>query len=108
MDGNHPARSSRWDDLPVRASLYWMAEEDRRQFPLGQAGPKLAGIFRNLPKRERRMSKPHPSMALTLDLDEAIVDHELRLRSTAATLYLGTPVVRTHPAGDGEPVNTSA
>ena len=32
------------------------------------------------------MSKPHPSMALTLDLDESIVDHELRLRSTAATL----------------------
>ena len=25
------------------------------------------------------MSKPHPSMALTLDLDESIVDHELRL-----------------------------
>ena len=52
------------------------------------------------------MSKPHPSMALTLDLDEAIVDHELRLEIDRCYSYLGTPVVRTHPAGDGELVNT--
>ena len=52
------------------------------------------------------MSKPHPSMALTLDLDEAIVDHELRLEIDRCYSYLGTPVVRSHPAADGEPVNT--
>ena len=52
------------------------------------------------------MSKPHPSMALTLDLDESIVDHELRLEIDRCYSYLGTPVVRTHPAADGEPVNT--
>lgn len=37
------------------------------------------------------MSKPHPSMALTLDLDEAIVDHELRLEIDRCYSYLGTP-----------------
>ena len=52
------------------------------------------------------MSKPHPSMALTLNLDESIVDHELRLEIDRCYSYLGTPVVRTHPAADGEPVNT--
>ena len=52
------------------------------------------------------MSKPHPSMALTLDLDEAIVDHELRLEIDRCYSYLGTPVVRTHPAADGELGNT--
>ena len=41
------------------------------------------------------MSKPHPSMALTLDLDESIVDHELRLEIDRCYSYLGTPVVRT-------------
>ena len=45
------------------------------------------------------MSKPHPSMALTLDLDESIVDHELRLEIDRCYSYLGTPVVRTHPGG---------
>ena len=45
-------------------------------------------------------------MALTLDLDESIVDHELRLEIDRCYSYLGTPVVRTHPAADGEPVNT--
>lgn len=52
------------------------------------------------------MSKPHPSMALVLDLDERIVDHELRLEIDRCYSYLGTPVVRTHEAADGEPVNT--
>ena len=52
------------------------------------------------------MSKPHPSMALTLDLDESIVAHELRLEIDRCYSYLGTPVVRTHPAADGELVNT--
>lgn len=52
------------------------------------------------------MSKPHPSMALTLDLDESIVDHELRLEIDRCYSYLGTPVVRSHPAAGGEPVNT--
>ncbi len=51
----------------------------------------LEGSFAEPAKKERRMSKPHPSMALTLDLDEAIVDHELRLRSTAATLIWERP-----------------
>ena len=46
------------------------------------------------------MSKPHPSMALTLDLDESIVDHELRLEIDRCYSYLGTPVVRTHPETD--------
>lgn len=52
------------------------------------------------------MSKPHPSMALTLDLDESIVDHELRLEIDRCYSYLGTPVVRTHEGEGGEPVNT--
>ena len=52
------------------------------------------------------MSKPHPSMALTLDLDESIVDHELRLEIDRCYSYLGTPVVRTHEGEDDEAVNT--
>ena len=52
------------------------------------------------------MSKPHPSMALTLDLDESIVDHELRLEIDRCYSYLGTPVVRTHEGEGGELVNT--
>lgn len=48
------------------------------------------------------MSKPHPSMALTLDLDESIVDHELRLEIDRCYSYLGTPVVRTHEGEDDE------
>lgn len=52
------------------------------------------------------MSKPHPSMALVLDLDERVVDHELRLEIDRCYSYLGTPVVRTHGAADGEPVNS--
>ena len=51
------------------------------------------------------MAKPHPSMALLLDLDERIVDNDLRLEIDRCYSYLGTPVVRTHEASDGEPVN---
>lgn len=54
------------------------------------------------------MSKPHPSLALRLDLDERLVDHDLRLEIDRCYSYLGTPVVRTHPApaADAVPVNT--
>ncbi len=54
------------------------------------------------------MSKPHPSLALRLDLDERLVDHDLRLEIDRCYSYLGTPVVRTHPApaADAAPVNT--
>ena len=45
-------------------------------------------------------------MALTLDLDESIVDHELRLEIDRCYSYLGTPVVRTHEGEDDEAVNT--
>ena len=54
------------------------------------------------------MSKPHPSMALTLDLDESIVDHELRLEIDRCYSYLGTPVVRTHEARTTRPSTPSA
>ena len=82
------------------ASLYWMAKRIGGSFPSGFKTSRswLKDLSRNLPKRkERRMSKPHPSMALTLDLDESIVDHELRLEIDRCYSYLGTPVVRTHP-----------
>lgn len=52
------------------------------------------------------MAKPHPSMALLLDLDERLVDNDLRLEIDRCYSYLGTPVVRTHPAGEGAPENT--
>ena len=52
------------------------------------------------------MAKPHPSMALLLDLDERQVTHDLRLEIDRCYSYLGTPVVRTHEGGDGEPENT--
>lgn len=51
------------------------------------------------------MAKPHPSMALLLDLDERLVDNDLRLEIDRCYSYLGTPVVRTHPAAEGAPVN---
>lgn len=51
------------------------------------------------------MAKPHPSMALLLDLDERLVDNDLRLEIDRCYSYLGTPVVRTHPAGEGAPEN---
>lgn len=52
------------------------------------------------------MAKPHPSMALLLDLDERQVTHDLRLEIDRCYSYLGTPVVRTHASGEGEPENT--
>ena len=52
------------------------------------------------------MAKPHPSMALLLDLDERLVDNDLHLEIDRCYSYLGTPVVRTHPAGEGAPENT--
>jgi hypothetical protein len=45
-------------------------------------------------------------MALLLDLDERLVDNDLRLEIDRCYSYLGTPVVRTHPAGEGAPENT--
>ena len=52
------------------------------------------------------MAKPHPSMALLLDLDERQVTNDLRLEIDRCYSYLGTPVVRTHPAAEGAPENT--
>lgn len=52
------------------------------------------------------MAKPHPSMALLLDLDERVVTNDLRLEIDRCYSYLGTPVVRTHPATEGEAVNS--
>ncbi len=51
------------------------------------------------------MAKPHPSMALLLDLDERLVDNDLRLEIDRCYSYLGTPVVRTHQAREGAPEN---
>ncbi|MEE0705877.1 MAG: hypothetical protein UCH28_05775, partial [Adlercreutzia sp.] len=50
------------------------------------------------------MAKPHPSLALLLDLDERQVTHDLRLEIDRCYSYLGTPVVRTHE-GDDDPEN---
>ena len=52
------------------------------------------------------MTKPHPSLALRLDLDERVDSYDLRLEIDRCYSYLGTPIVRTHPASDGEPCNT--
>ncbi|MEC4174852.1 hypothetical protein VIN30_00100 [Adlercreutzia sp. R7] len=52
------------------------------------------------------MAKPHPSMALMLDLDERLVTHDLRLEIDRCYSYLGTPVVRTHATASGEVENT--
>lgn len=51
------------------------------------------------------MAKPHPSLALLLDLDERLVTPELRLEIDRCYSYLGTPLVRTHPATEGDPEN---
>lgn len=52
------------------------------------------------------MSKPHPSMSLVIDIDERLDGKELRQEIDRCYAYLGLPVVRTHPAAEGEPVNT--
>lgn len=51
------------------------------------------------------MSKPHPTLALRLDLDERVDSYDLRLEIDRCYSYLGTPVIRTHEAGEGDPVN---
>lgn len=51
------------------------------------------------------MTKPHPSMALLLDLDERLVTPERRLEIDRCYSYLGTPTVRAHGASEGEPEN---
>lgn len=52
------------------------------------------------------MTKPHPSMTLLLDLDERLMSTSLRREIDRCYSYLGTPVVRTHPAAAGDPENT--
>ncbi len=52
------------------------------------------------------MSKPHPSMSLVMDIDERLDGKELRQEIDRCYAYLGIPVVRSHTAAEGEPVNT--
>lgn len=49
------------------------------------------------------MAKPHPSVSLLLDLDERLVNHDLRLEIDRCYSYLGTPVIRTH-TGEGDDI----
>lgn len=53
------------------------------------------------------MPQPRPSATLILDLDERIYSDDVKLEVDRCYAYVCTTVVRTHPAGEGEPVNTA-
>lgn len=50
----------------------------------------------------------HPSLTLVLDLDEALGTQETKLEIARCYSYVGTPLVRTHPASpEGTPRNVA-
>lgn len=52
------------------------------------------------------MAQPRPSLTLVLDIDERLDTEELRLEVNRCYNYVGSALVRTHPASEGEPENT--
>lgn len=53
------------------------------------------------------MAQPRPSCTLILDIDERLFSEEVKLEVGRCYPYVCTTLVRTHPASDGEPVNTA-
>ena len=53
------------------------------------------------------MAQPRPSCTLILDIDERLFSEEVKLEVGRCYSYVCTTLVRTHPASDGEPVNTA-
>ena len=51
------------------------------------------------------MAQPRPSLTLILDIDERLDSEEVRLEINRCYSYVGSTLVRTHPAGEGEPEN---
>lgn len=53
------------------------------------------------------MAQPRPSCTLILDIDERLYSEEVKLEVGRCYAYVCTTLVRTHPASEGEPVNTA-
>lgn len=51
------------------------------------------------------MAQPRPSLTLILDIDERLDSEEVRLEIDRCYSYVGSTLVRTHAAGNGEPEN---
>lgn len=51
------------------------------------------------------MAQPRPSLTLILDIDERLDSEDVRLEIDRCYSYVGSTLVRTHVAGDGEPEN---
>lgn len=49
------------------------------------------------------MAQPRPSLTLILDLDERLDSEDVRLEIDRCYSYVGSTLVRAHPACDGEP-----
>lgn len=53
------------------------------------------------------MAQPRPSCTLILDIDERLYSEEVKLEVGRCYAYVCTTLVRTHPASEGDPVNTA-
>lgn len=53
------------------------------------------------------MPQPRPSATLILDIDERLYSEDVKLEVSRCYAYVCTTLVRTHPAGEGEPQNTA-
>ncbi len=51
------------------------------------------------------MAQPRPSLTLILDIDERLDNEDVRLEIDRCYSYVGSTLVRSHPAGDGAPQN---
>lgn len=51
------------------------------------------------------MAQPRPSLTLIIDIDERLDSEDVRLEIDRCYSYVGSTLVRTHPAGEGEPEN---
>lgn len=51
------------------------------------------------------MAQPRPSLTLIADLDERLATEDVRLEINRCYSYVGSTLVRTHPAGEGDPEN---
>lgn len=53
------------------------------------------------------MAQPRPSCTLILDIDERLYSEDVKLEVNRCYSYVCTTLVRSHPAGEGEPANTA-
>lgn len=53
------------------------------------------------------MPQPRPSCTLVLDIDERLYSEDVKLEVQRCYAYVCATLVRTHPATEGEPVNTA-